>query len=252
MEFMLRMQDKVALVTGAAGGIGGEICRKFLAEGAKVLALDVVPGAAEQLVADLGAGDRAVGMACDVSQVDQVSTSVDKALSAFGGLNVLCNVAGGSSTRDGRVTEAPIEEFWRVMNVDLFGTFLVCKFGIPALIAAGGGSVINFSSITALMALPERDCYTAAKGGIASMTRSMALGFAPDNVRVNAIAPGKTTTPRTAARAHTERAKKVAERCLLGVLEPSDIAHMAVFLASDESTHITGQVFAVDSGITIS
>jgi NAD(P)-dependent dehydrogenase (short-subunit alcohol dehydrogenase family) len=249
---MLRMENKIALVTGAAGGIGGEICRKYLAEGARVIALDVVPGAAEKFVADLGAEGRAIGVDCDVSQIDQVSGAVDKAVSTFGGLNVLCNVAGGSSTRDGRVTEAPVEEFWRVMNVDLFGTFLVCKFGIPELIKAGGGSVINFSSITALMALPERDCYTAAKGGITSMTRSMALGFAPERVRVNAIAPGKTTTPRTAARAHTERAKKVAERCLLGVLEPADIAYMAVFLASDESIHITGQVFPVDSGITIS
>jgi len=248
---MPRLDNKVAFVTGAAGGIGSAVCARFLAEGARVGAADLDVGAVEKVIAEAGAGGRAVAIPCDVSDSDQVREAVGRTVAEFGRLDVLCSTAGGSSTRDGRVTEAPVEEFWRVINIDLFGTFLVCKHGIPELMAAGGGSVINLTSMAALMALPERDCYTAAKGGVAAMTRSMAYGYGPDAIRVNAIAPGTTLTPRVRARANTERAKKLAARHLLGVLDPVDIANMAVFLASDESRHITGQVLAVDSGVTI-
>lgn len=247
---MPRLDDKIAFVTGAAGGIGSAICRHFLAEGARVAAADLDSGAVKEILGDTAG--QSIALSCDVSDENQVRQAIADAVEAFGGLNVVCNTAGGSSVNDGRVTEVSTDEFWRVINVDLYGTFLVCRYGIRELISAGGGSVINLTSMAALMALPERDCYTAAKGGVAAMTRSMASGYGPDSIRVNAIAPGTTMTPRVASRAHTERARKLAERHLLGVLDPADIANMAVFLASEESVHITGQVFAVDSGVTIS
>jgi len=247
---MPRLDDRIAFVTGAAGGIGSAICRHFLAEGARVAAADLDSGAVKEVLGDTAG--QSIALSCDVSDENQVRQAIADAVEVFGGLNVLCNTAGGSSVRDGRVTEVSTDEFWRVINIDLYGTFLVCRYGIRELISAGGGSVINLTSMAALMALPERDCYTAAKGGVAAMTRSMASGFGPDSIRVNAIAPGTTMTPRVASRAHTERARKLAERHLLGVLDPADIANMAVFLASEESVHITGQVFAVDSGVTIS
>jgi NAD(P)-dependent dehydrogenase (short-subunit alcohol dehydrogenase family) len=248
---MGRLQDKIAFVTGAAGGIGSAVCRRFLDEGARVAAADLDSSAVKKILGEAVDGERAIALSCDVSDEDQVREAVARTIDAFGGLSVLCNTAGGSSTQDGRVTEAPVAEFWRVIGVDLFGTFLVCRHGIPQLISAGGGAVVNLTSMAALMALTERDCYTAAKGGVAAMTRSMAAGYGPDSIRVNAIAPGTTMTPRVASRAGTERARKLAERHLLGVLDPVDIADMAVFLASDEAKHITGQVFAVDSGVTI-
>jgi NAD(P)-dependent dehydrogenase (short-subunit alcohol dehydrogenase family) len=154
--------------------------------------------------------------------------------------------------QDGPVTEAPEEEFWRVIKLDLFGTFLCSKIGIPEIIKAGGGSVINMSSNVALMALPGRDCYTAAKGAIASMTRSMAAEYAPYKIRVNAIAPSVTLSDRVKRLLEqSPEIAKISESHLLGLGLPIHIADMAVYLASDESEITTGQVLSVDSGATI-
>jgi NAD(P)-dependent dehydrogenase (short-subunit alcohol dehydrogenase family) len=155
---------------------------------------------------------------------------------------------------DNTVVEAPIEESSRAIRLDLFGTFLGCRFGIPAIIASGGGSAINMASNVALMGVASVDCYTAAKGGIAAITRSMAVEFAPQKVRVNAIAPAATMTDRVRGRfaSGNPRVTKITAAHLIGLIEPDDIANMAVFLASDESRMVTGHVYPVDSGITIS
>ena len=151
------------------------------------------------------------------------------------------------------MTEAPEEEFWRAIKLDLYGTFLCSQIGIPEIIKAGGGSVINMSSMVALMALPGRDCYTAAKGGISALTRSMAVEYAPYKIRVNAIAPSVTMTDRVKAlRAGNANLQKLQASHLLGLAYPIHIAQMAVYLASDESEITTGQVISVDSGVTIS
>jgi len=249
---MGRLAGKVALVTGAGGGIGSAICARFIAEGARVLAADISGETAGKAAELAGGGDRIVAITCDVTSAASVQAAVTKAIETFGKLDTLCNTAGGSTPADGRVTEAPEEEFWRVIKLDLFGTFLSCKYAIPEIARAGGGSIINFSSMVALMSLPERDCYTAAKGGVSALTRSMAHEYAPDRIRVNAIAPGLTLSERAKGLLQ-ERAelKRLADQCLLGPCEPDDMAHMAVYLASDESRVVTGQILPVDSGVTI-
>lgn len=249
---MGRLNGKVAFVTGAGGGIGTEICKLFVAEGASVLAGDIRLDVAEATAkASVGEG-RIIPFALDVTDVDNVRAGLDKAAEAFGKIDILCNTAGGSTPHDARITEAPEEEFWRAIKLDLFGTFLVCKYGIPYLQKAGGGSVINFSSMVALMALPERDCYTAAKGGVHALTRSIATEYAPDRIRVNAIAPGLTLSERARGLLNErEELRKLADQSLLGPCEPIDMAHVAVYLASEESRHTTGQIIPVDSGVTI-
>jgi NAD(P)-dependent dehydrogenase (short-subunit alcohol dehydrogenase family) len=249
---MGRLEGKVAFVTGAAGGIGRAVCQRFIEEGARVVALDINEQAVQEVLQDAGAADHGLALTCDITDPDSVKGALAKTIEQFARLDILCNIAGGSSTADGRVTEAPDEEFWRVIKLDLYGTFLCCKHGIPLISKGGGGSVINMSSMAALMALTERDCYTAAKGGVASMTRSMAVEYAPEKIRVNAIAPGLVMTPRAERiMAEREEIRRLADIHLLGPCTPLDIADMAVYLASNESRVVTGQVLSVDSGVTI-
>jgi NAD(P)-dependent dehydrogenase (short-subunit alcohol dehydrogenase family) len=149
-------------------------------------------------------------------------------------LHVLHNNAGGSTSGDASAVDASLEEFWRAIRVDLFGTFLGCRFGIPEIIRSGGGSVINMASVVALMGFPGRDCYTAAKGRVAALTRSLAVEFGRQGVRVNAIAPTITLTERVRAiLAGNPAMQKLTEMHLLGLGEPMDMAQAALYLASD-------------------
>lgn len=254
---MARLTGKVVMITGAAAGIGRCAAERFAAEGASVAVCDIdeangVRSAAAAHAAGVSVGGQATFVPTDITEEDSVRNAVECTVNHFGALHVLYNNAGGSSLHDGPVTEAPLEEFWRVMRLDVFGTFLCSRFAIPHIIEAGGGSVINTTSNVALMAIPGRDCYTAAKGAVASMTRSMAAEYAPYGIRVNAIAPSATRTERVAAMAAREPViEKQVEDHLLGWCEPEHIAYMALYLASDESAVTTGQVLAVDSGITI-
>ena len=251
---MPRLEGKVALITGAGTGIGRATAQLMAGEGAKVVVAELNAAAGEQTAQLIHqAGGTAIAITTDVTDPDSIKAAVDKAVQHFGALHVLHNNAGGSTNVDNTVVDAPIEEFWRVIKLDLFGTFLGCRFGIPAIIASGGGSVINMSSNVALMGVPGRDCYTAAKGGVSSMTRSMAVEFAPNKVRVNAIAPSATMTERVRALvAGNPALGRLADSHLVGLIEPTDIANMAVFLASEESRMVTGHIYPVDSGVTIS
>ncbi len=198
---MARLAGKVAFITGGGGGIGRATAERFSQEGASVVVADIdaergeaAAAAARSWAAQSGGDARFLN--CDVTDRNSVELAIAQTVACYGKLDILHNNAGGSTLQDGPVTEAPEEEFWRVIKLDLYGTFLCSKIAIPEIIKAGGGSIINMTSNVALMALPGRDCYTAAKGGVASMTRSMAVEFAPHKIRVNAIAPSVTLTER--------------------------------------------------------
>jgi NAD(P)-dependent dehydrogenase (short-subunit alcohol dehydrogenase family) len=254
---MARLAGKVAFITGGGGGIGRATAERFAEEGAKVVIaeIDDATGAAAAEAARArgkNSGGDAHFIPCDVRERTKVEAAFAETIRRYGRLDILHNNAGGSTPQDGPVTEVAEEEFWRAITLDLYGTFLCSRLGIPHLIKAGGGSIINMSSIVALRALPGRDCYTAAKGAIASLTRSMAVEYAAHKIRVNAIAPGVVLSERV--KKLMEGAKDIenlAATHLLGLGLPIHIADMAVYLASDESVITTGQVLSVDSGVSI-
>jgi NAD(P)-dependent dehydrogenase (short-subunit alcohol dehydrogenase family) len=254
---MARLANKVAFITGGGGGIGRATAERFAEEGAKVVVAEIDAASGEAAAASARAraansGGDAHFVRCDVTERASVEAAIAETIARWGRLDILHNNAGGSTPEDGPVTEAPEEEFWRAIRLDLYGTFLCSKIGIPELIKAGGGSVINMASNVALMALPGRDCYTAAKGGVASLTRSMAVEYAPHKIRVNAIAPSVTLSERVKRLlAGNKDIEKLAATHLLGLGQPIHIANMAVYLASDEAEITTGQILSVDSGVTI-
>jgi NAD(P)-dependent dehydrogenase (short-subunit alcohol dehydrogenase family) len=251
----VRVKDKVALITGGGAGIGLACAELFCEEGAKVVIAELNDGAGAAAAARL----RDQGFDCtfvqtDVSDPKSVENAVNLTLTTHGKIDVLYNNAGGSSLQDGRVSETPFEEFWKKMRIDLFGVWAGCHFALPHMISNGGGVVINATSVLAIMGTEGRDAYTAAKGGIISLTRSMAVEYARHKIRVNAVAPGVTTTERVRKRLEQSNpgASKTAQRSLLGTVEPREIGYAVLFLASDEAKKITGQTLVVDSGLTIS
>ena len=251
---MNRLAGKVALITGAGSGIGRSSAELFAREGARVVVAEHDESSGREAAAAIAAdGGEALFVHADVTDEESVKAEINSAVARFGALHVLYNNAGGSTTHDGSVTDAPIEEFWRALKLDLLGTWLICRHGIPELIKAGGGSVVNAASVVALMGWPGKDAYTASKGAIAALTRSMAVEFAPRNVRVNAVAPCVTRTPRVMAQLSGSSVRQgLAAQHLLGLAETLDVANAALFLASDESARTTGHILTVDSGLTIS
>ena len=251
---MGRLAGKVAFITGAGSGIGRRAAELFAREGARV-AIAERDAASGLQTRDLivQAGGVAIFVATDVTDEESVREGIAETATRFGAIHVLYNNAGGSTLADGPVTECPADEFWRAIRLDLFGTWLVCRHGIPELVKAGGGSVINASSVVAHMGWPGKDAYTAAKGGVAALTRSMAVEFAAQRVRVNAVAPCVTRTPRVVEQLGAlETTRRLADQHLMGLAEPDDVAMAALFLASDESARTTGHILQVDSGLTIS
>jgi NAD(P)-dependent dehydrogenase (short-subunit alcohol dehydrogenase family) len=225
----------------------------FAREGATVVVAECDVAAGEETVRLANAaGGQALLVATDVTQPESVEAVVTRALATFGRLNILYNNAGGSTMADGPAPEVSLEEFWRAIKLDLYGTFLGCRFGIPALIRSGGGAVVNTASIVSMIGMINRDAYTAAKGGVMALTRSLAVHYARDGVRVNAVAPGVTLSPRVEAQIAKAKAgadrPMFAEQHLLGFCDPNDIAEAALYLASEESRRVTGHILAVDSG----
>lgn len=253
---MNRLEGKVAFITGGGAGIGRASALLFAREGARVVVAERDVQAGEETVALIvrdhpGA---ALFVPTDVTDSDAVGRAVRTAVDHYGRFDVLYNNAGGSTTRDARVTDAPVEEFWAKMKLDLFGTWLGCRHGIQAMLDLGnGGSVINSTSIFALIGTHGKDAYTAAKGAVSALTRSMAVEYAASRIRVNAVAPGATATNRVLKLLQEDGVtNKSLEGQLLGLIQPEDIAHAALYLASDEARSTTGHILTVDGGLTIS
>ena len=249
-----RLSGKVAAITGASGGIGEVTARLFAREGANVALLARSLGKSQAIVAEIeAAGGQAFALETDVTEPDSVAKAFAEIDRRCGRLDVLFNNAGGSSPADGPLTVTPLEEFWRAIKLDLFGTWLCSRAAIPMMQKSGGGSIVNSASIMGEMGVPNRDAYTASKGGIIALTRSMAVEFAKDKIRSNVVIPGAVMTPRVEEFFRKEpHLKKQEEAYLLGFADPIDVANAVLFLASDESRRTTGQKLPVDSGILIS
>jgi NAD(P)-dependent dehydrogenase (short-subunit alcohol dehydrogenase family) len=245
-----RLSGKVAFLAGATQGIGRATAEAFAAEGACVAIAGRGVAAGEAVVARIrAAGGQAIFVTTDVTDSENVRESIQSTVREYGRLDVLFNNAGGSTPQDGKVTEASDDEFWRALKLDLHGTWSCCKHGIPELIRAGGGSVINMASLVAIAPTVGRDAYTAAKGGVVALTRSMAREFAAERIRVNAIAPAAVRTERIARLLETvPGAQVIVAKQVLGLIEPGEIAATAVFLAAEESRTLTGQVIAIHAG----
>jgi len=253
------LTDKVAIITGAGSGMGRAGALTFADAGARVMCADISLESAEETAELISrAGGKAEAFKTDISNADEVEALVAQVEQSHGGLDVLYNNAGlWLYGADGYVvgeTDAPCplltEDIWeRTMNVTLKGTYLGCKYGIPAMQRSGGGSVINVSSTAAFkVGRGASDAYTAAKGGVAAMTRSLAVEHAQYGIRVNCIVPGPIGTPMV-GRFHDEDRAKVVDLVPLGRWgRPEEIAQMALFLASDSSSFCTGSMFNVDGG----
>ena len=243
----MRLADRTAFITGGGRGIGRAAALLFAREGAKVVIAEIARADGEATAREIGdAGGEAHFVATDVTRPEQVEAAVRAAVETFGGLHVLYNNAGGATPKDGKVTQMDLDEFWRTIGVDLFGTFLGCRFAIPVMVEGGGGSIINTTSIRAMIGTAGADAYTSAKGGVRALTQALALQWAGHRIRVNAIAPGVILTERV--RGLLREDDPIFRKSLLGASEPEDVAQLALYLASDESRRVTGAILPMDSG----
>ncbi len=251
----MRLANKTALITGAGSGMGRLAAEMFAREGAQIVAADVKEGPLQETAASVeGAGGSIIAVATDVTQADGVQRAVAAGVKAFGKLDVLYNNAGIFPDDDTSVVETEEAVLQRVLDVNLKGVWLCCKYGIPELIKAGGGSVINIASFVALVGCTvPQDAYTASKGAVLSLTRSLAVQYGPHKVRANAICPGPILTPMLESLFPSEEEKmKRLNRIPLGRFgRAEDIVYAGIYLASDESSWTTGTTFVVDGGITV-
>jgi NAD(P)-dependent dehydrogenase (short-subunit alcohol dehydrogenase family) len=248
------MEGKVALITGAGMGIGREAARLFAAEGARVVVADIDERAARETVRLVGeGGGAALAVTGDVASEGDVRRMVEEGARHFGALHVLyCNAGVLWKDRDRSVLETD-ERWWdRVVAINLKSVFWVTKHGIPHLRQAGGGAIVLMGSVSALAGFTRaQDAYTAAKGGLISLTKSLAIQFARDRIRCNIIHPGIVDTPLQAPYLDEALRREFAAGIPLGrIAEPREIASVALFLASDESSYMTGAEVIVDGGFT--
>jgi NAD(P)-dependent dehydrogenase (short-subunit alcohol dehydrogenase family) len=249
-----RLDGKVALITGAGKGMGRVAAELFAAEGAHIAVADLVRADGEEAVAAIeAAGGAAVFVPVDVSDAAQVEAMVAATVEAFGGLHVLYNNAGIFPADDGGATETPESTWDTVMEVNLKGVWLGCKYGIPAMLASGGGSIINVASFVAIMgAATAQIAYTASKGGVLSMTREIAVEYARQGIRANALCPGPIETELLAElMSDPARRQRRLVHIPMGRLgRAEELAKAALFLASDDASFMTGSSLVVDGGIT--
>jgi len=252
----VRLQDKVAIITGAGGGMGRVAAQLFANEGAKVVVAEFGEAAGRETVAQVEAsGGQATFVRADVSDEASAKAMVDHAIATYGRVDVLYNNAGVMPEADHSVIDTDVATWDQVMAVNVRGVFLGCKYAIPKMVEQGSGSIINIASFVALLgcSVPQ-DAYTASKGAVISLTRSLAVQFGPNGVRSNAICPGPVETPLLMDwLVKDEAAKRIrlARNPTGRFGKPEEIVHMAVYLASDESRWTNGASLVVDGGITV-
>lgn len=247
----MRLQGKVAIVTGAGGGIGAAICRRFAAEGAALIGVDVdAPALASMANSVRAAGGRVETLAADVAEEASAEAAVACARREFGGLDVLVS----NAVRDlplAPVTRLTLTDWRRTMAVNLDAAFLFCKHAIPAMEARGGGSIILIASQLGRVARAGRPWYCAAKGALIQLAKAMALDHTGQNIRVNSLSPGPVETARYLRNFETLDAARTSHHTLVGRLgAPEEIAAGAVYLASEDSTFVTGADLLIDGGYT--
>ncbi len=242
----MRLENKVAVITGAGSGIGAAIARAFVAEGARTALLDVNLPAAEELAAELG-GDAAVFEA-DVTELDQLEAAADAVSERFGGIDALVNNAGIRIVKS--FLDHTEEDWRRILDVNLTGQFLAAKAVVPHLITRGKGKVVNVASIAGIGGRPNRVAYVAAKFGIVGLTRALAMDLSANNICVNALCPSMIASPLNISLAEDgEIGPQWAKDNLARRWgRPEDVAKVAVFLASDDADYVTGSEYRVDGG----
>lgn len=251
-EVEMRLKDKVAIITGSGAGIGEAAAKLFIREGAKVVVADRDLERAKAVADALG--ENAMAMAVDVSKSADVRQMIDKTVETFGRLDILANNAGYGIA--GSVVTTEEDDWDALMAVNLKGVYLCCKYAIPVMAAQGGGTIVNTASNVATVGIFDRAAYVASKGGVAALTKAMALDHAKENIRVNCVAPGVTwssyfdkiveKTPDPEAFKAALRARAPTNRWA----EPVEIANCILWLASDEASFATGAMFTVDGGMT--
>jgi len=252
----MSFDGEIVAISGGGTGIGHAAATKFASRGAGVALIDIDPVVAADAAAQINAevGREAVSpFEADVSDADAVNAAFAAIAADLGAPTVLYCNAGGTNPRDSRLATVPDDVLWTTLRRDLGGVWNCCRAALPGMVEAQRGAIVNASSMTALIGRDGADSYTAAKGAVASLTRSLAVEYAEAGIRVNAVAPGATLSPRVRARLDAGKfPQRLLDRHLIGLLEPDDVANVVVFLASAEARGLTGQVLAVDSGASIS
>jgi NAD(P)-dependent dehydrogenase (short-subunit alcohol dehydrogenase family) len=245
-----RLEGKVAVITGAASGIGRESARRFAEEGASVCVVDLADDPGKETAAEIDG----LYVHADVTDPDDVQRMYREASERFGGIDVLFNNAGIAPSDDASILETGLDAWERVQDVNLKSVFLCCKYGIPYLLERGGGSVINTASFVAVMgAATSQISYTASKGGVLALSRELGVEFAQQGVRVNALCPGPVSTPllqELFAKDPEEAEKRLVHLPMGRFAEAVEIANGALFLASDESSYVSASTFLVDGGLS--
>jgi len=243
----MRLENKIAIVTGGSSGIGRASSILFAKEGAKVVVTDINDKAGEDVVKTIKSNGReGIFVHCDVTKEDQAKNLIAKAVEKYGRLDVLYNNAGIGMVK--LLPEMTEQEWDRIFNINVKGAFLCSKYAIPQMKKQGRGAIVNTASNWGLIAYPHWPAYCATKGAVVMLTKALAIDHAPDNIRVNCVCPGNIDTPLLRAGIEAETSFEEASKTMGRLAKPEEVAYVALFLASDESSYVTGSAVVVDNG----